>query len=123
MGISWGFGAISTAEWEGVYLRDIIKKKLTISKKSEDFNKIKHVRVYGVDGFYISIPIEKAMSNYGDVMLAYKMNGEELPRDHGFPLRLIVPGYVGVRNIKWVKSIELHEEDAPSEWQRGISYK
>jgi DMSO/TMAO reductase YedYZ molybdopterin-dependent catalytic subunit len=51
------------------------------------------------------------------------MNGEVLPRDHGFPLRLIVPGYVGVRNIKYVSSIELHEEEMDSEWQTGLSYK
>ena len=51
------------------------------------------------------------------------MNDEPLPRDHGFPLRLIVPGYVGVRNIKWVKSINVSTEEAGSEWQQGISYK
>ena len=55
------------------------------------------------------------MNPYGDVILAYKMNGEELPRDHGFPLRVIVPGYVGIRNIKWLKSITLSESEKPNE--------
>ena len=44
------------------------------------------------------------------------MNGETLPRDHGYPLRLIVPGYVGVRNIKWVKNINISKDEINSEW-------
>jgi sulfite oxidase len=43
-----------------------------------------------------SIPIEKAMARHGDVILAYEMNGEPLPADHGYPLRAVVPGHVGV---------------------------
>jgi sulfite oxidase len=82
-----------------------------------------HVKVEATDGFKVSIPIEKALNNFGDVLLAYEMNGEDIPRDHGYPIRLIVPGYVGVRNIKWVKSIEISDEEMDSEWQRGISYK
>ena len=44
------------------------------------------------------------------------MNGEEIPRDHGYPLRAIVPGYVGVRNLKWLKKISVLSEEAESEW-------
>lgn len=51
------------------------------------------------------------------------MNGEDIPRDHGFPLRAIVPGYVGVRNLKWIKTINISEKEMDSEWQKGISYK
>lgn len=49
-----------------------------------------------------SIPIEKALDPYGDVILAYEMNGEPIPRDHGYPIRVIVPGVVGARNVKWL---------------------
>ena len=66
--------------------------------------------------YKVSIPIEKALNEFGDVILAYEMNGETLPRDHGYPLRLIVPGYVGVRNIKWVKSINISKDEINSEW-------
>lgn len=49
-----------------------------------------------------SIPIEKALDPYGDVILAYEMNGEPIPRDHGYPIRVVVPGVVGARNVKWL---------------------
>ena len=51
------------------------------------------------------------------------MNGEDLPRDHGFPLRIIVPGYVGIKNIKWIQEIILEDEEAQSPWQSGLAYK
>lgn len=49
-----------------------------------------------------SIPISKALDPRGDVIIAYEMNGESLPADHGFPVRVIVPGVVGARNVKWL---------------------
>ena len=51
------------------------------------------------------------------------MNGEPLPRDHGFPLRAIVPGYSAVRNVKWISRIELATDEAEGPWQRGLNYK
>ena len=61
-------------------------------------------------GFGGSIPIEKAMGS--DVLLAYEMNGEPLAPEHGFPLRLITPGFVGARSVKWISGITL--QVAPS---------
>lgn len=51
------------------------------------------------------------------------MNGEALPRDHGYPLRAVVPGHVGVRNVKWVTEVVASPEEAAGPWQRGIAYK
>ena len=98
MGTPWNIGAISTAEWTGVELRQLL-----IKNKDVIDGKVKHIHFEGIDGVKASIPIEKVMNPYGDVILAYEMNGEELPRDHGYPLRVIVPGYVGIRNIKRLK--------------------
>jgi sulfite oxidase len=73
-----------------------------------------HVAFLGLDqmerggepfGFGGSIPIEKAMS--AGTLLAYEMNGEPLPPLHGFPLRVIVPGYIGARSVKWLTNIHL----------------
>ena len=60
--------------------------------------RIKHVQFEGLDvdptgtPYATSIPKEKVLSEFGDVLLAYKMNGQDIPPDHGFPLRVIVPG-------------------------------
>jgi len=56
------------------------------------------------------IPVEKVMDPHGDAILAYEMNDETLPRDHGFPVRLLAPGHAGCRNVKWVSAIALTEE-------------
>ena len=70
-----------------------------------------------------SIDANKGLNPFGDVIIAYEMNGEDLPRDHGYPLRVIVPGYAAVRNVKWLKKLELAEEEAFGTWQRGLNYK
>ena len=67
-----------------------------------------------------SIPIEKALSS--EVLLAYEMNGHPLPPLHGFPLRVLVPGYIGARSVKWLASIVL--QDAPStNYYQARAYK
>ena len=59
------------------------------------------------------LPIAKALD---DALLAFEMNGEELPPDHGFPARLVVPGWIGVASIKWVGSIEVSSTALSSPW-------
>lgn len=49
-----------------------------------------------------SVPISKAMDPRADIILAYEMNGQPISRDHGFPIRVIVPGVAGARNVKWL---------------------
>jgi sulfite oxidase len=111
-GTPWNIGAISTAKWTGVLLSDIIK----------EYDKdIKHVQFESVDTLKASVPIEKLKKN--EILIAYKMNGEELPKDHGYPLRAIVPGFVGVRNVKWLNKIILSDQEADGPWQKSISYK
>lgn len=65
-----------------------------------------------------SIPLSKAMDPRGDVILAYEMNGKPLNRDHGYPLRIIVPGVVGARNVKWLGKIVVSENESDSHWQQ-----
>ena len=67
--------------------------------------------------FAASIPVEKACDPRGDVLLAYEMNGQPLPRDHGYPLRAVVPGVAGVRNVKWVCKISISDEESGSLYQ------
>jgi len=87
--------------------------------------KIRHVifEAYdeGADGspYGASIPIEKGFNPFGDVLLAYEMNGQTLPRDHGYPIRVVVPGVVGARNVKWLNRIVLSDEESSSHWQQN----
>jgi len=122
-GIPWGEGAISNAKWGGVYLREVLMHCAGLSLEGVEWGGIKHVVFHGMDDMQASIPIEKALSPFGDVLLAYDMNGETLPAEHGFPIRVITPGVVGVRNVKWVNRISLSSEEAEGPWQRGIAYK
>ncbi|CAO3645984.1 unnamed protein product [Cunninghamella blakesleeana] len=59
-----------------------------------------------------SIPAYRCMSDHFDVMLAFQMNGEWLPPDHGFPLRLIVPGCIGGRSVKWLSKIHCSDKES-----------
>lgn len=121
-GTGWGQGAISTAKWTGVRLTHLLEKAGFDLDQAQKAG-LQHVRFYSIDGMTASIGIEKATNPYGDCIVAYEMNDELLPRDHGYPLRVIVPGYLGIRNVKWINRIELATEEAEGPWQRGLNYK
>jgi sulfite oxidase len=122
-GISWTGGAIGNAEWTGVKLKDVL---VYAGLKEGDFDGItQHIHFEGLDKnpltgecYGASIPIEKAMDPLGDCLLAFSMNGVELPRDHGYPIRAIVPGTVGARNVKWLAKIVASDEEYDGQWQR-----
>jgi len=121
LGLKWTGGAISTGKFTGVLLRDVLEDmELDMSKLSgEEF-----VQLFGIDNpFDGSIPISKVLQLNGDVLLAYEMNGETLTPSHGYPLRIIVPGYTGAKNIKWLNKIVISNVESPSTWQKGIAYK
>ena len=122
-GTTWGQGAISTAKWGGVRLKDVLKLAGLGDPIKAEEEGYENVCFESLDGMSASIGIEKACNPYGDAILAYEMNGEPIPRDHGFPLRVIVPGYSAVRNVKWVSRIALSKEEAEGPWQRGLNYK
>ena len=123
-GTKWGQGAISTAKWTGVRLSNVLKNAgMCDVSMLQEKDGIEHVQFHAVDGMMVSIPIEKATNPYGDVIVAWSMNDEDLPRDHGFPLRLVVPGYAAVRSLKWLKKITISKEEAEGPWQRGLNYK
>jgi DMSO/TMAO reductase YedYZ molybdopterin-dependent catalytic subunit len=108
-GVQWGLGAVGTAEWTGVPLSILLDRAAVKANACE-------VILEGADGgmledpksppgelkFARSIPLEKARA---DVLLAYKMNGGELPPEHGFPVRAIVPGWYAMASIKWLQRI------------------
>ena len=115
-GLGWEGGAVGNAEWVGVRLVDVLKLAgVDVDRVFKDY---KHVQFEGADGYGASVPIEKALDERGDVLLAYQMNGEPLLRDHGFPVRVIIPGHVAARSVKWVNKISFSNEESSSHWQQ-----
>ena len=87
-GLQWGVGAISTAEWSGVRLRDVLADAgMDVGDMPDE---VKHVQFVGAEAYGASIPIDKAVDKHGDVLLVYAMNGKPLLRDHGFPLLSLI---------------------------------
>ena len=96
-------GLISNALWKGFPLRDLLEKAAPLSDAAR-------VRLHGVDNYTDTIPLEKALEP--TTLLAYKMNGAPLPDRHGYPLRVIVPGYFGEKHVKWLTRIEVTNANA-----------
>ncbi|XP_077541565.1 sulfite oxidase isoform X2 [Haemaphysalis longicornis] len=120
-GLDWGPCAIGNATWSGARLVDVLRY-LGIDLSDE---RIQHFVMEGMDTdptgmpYGSSFPAYKGLNPEGDVLLAYEMNGETLPRDHGYPVRAIVPGIVGARNVKWLARIQLSPEESNSHWQKN----
>jgi DMSO/TMAO reductase YedYZ molybdopterin-dependent catalytic subunit len=96
-------GLISNAVWKGLPLRDLLDQAGVLSGAAR-------VRLHGVDNYTDTVPLEKAMEP--TTLLAYEMNGAPLPDRHGYPLRVIVPGYFGEKNVKWLTRIEVTDANA-----------
>ena len=96
-------GLMSNAVWKGLPLRDLLDQAGVLSGAAR-------VHFHSVDNYSDTIPLEKAMEP--TTLLAYEMNGVPLPHRHGYPLRVIVPGYFGEKNVKWVTRIEVADANA-----------
>jgi sulfane dehydrogenase subunit SoxC len=118
----WLNEAVGTARWRGVSLARLLEEAAPLEDATE-------VVFTGLDRgvekeieqrFQRSVPLEEALA--GDSLLAYEMNGVPLPPQHGFPLRLVVPGWYGMTNVKWLESIEV--VDRPFDgFQQASSYR
>lgn len=118
-GVGWDVSAIGNAVWSGAKLADVLElvgiPKLTSITSSGG----KHVEFVSVDKckeenggpYKASIPLSQATNPEADVLLAYEMNGEPLNRDHGHPLRVVVPGVIGARSVKWLDTINILAEE------------
>jgi DMSO/TMAO reductase YedYZ molybdopterin-dependent catalytic subunit len=96
-------GLISNAVWKGLPLRDLLDQAGVLSGAAR-------VRLHGVDNYTDTVPLQKAMEP--TTLLAYEMNGAPLPDRHGYPMRVIVPGYFGEKNVKWLTRIEVTNANA-----------
>ncbi len=112
-GDPWAPGAIGNAEWGGVALADVLRAAGADGDGHVAFTSCDTVEMAGEGRFAygVSIPMAKALSP--EVLLATTMNGEPLTPEHGFPLRVVVPGFAGVRSPKWLAAVTV--QDAPSD--------
>ena len=120
-GTPWRRGAVACSEWTGVRLRDVLQAAGVKPTAVYTGNYGDDVPVDGSEQFSRGIPIEKAMDER--TLIALKMNGETLPAAHGFPARLIVPGWIGSTMQKWLNRIWVRDRVHDSEKMSGYSYR
>ncbi|KAL4229565.1 hypothetical protein ACF0H5_012604 [Mactra antiquata] len=119
-GLNWGIAAISTAEWTGPTLNSVLRA-CGVDIDTVDCG---HIQFEGLDKgpdgtiYGASIPIELARMLKDDIIVAHQMNGVDIPKDHGYPLRIIIPGVVGARQVKWLGKIVLSKDESTSHWQQ-----
>ncbi|KAH1193191.1 Sulfite oxidase [Glycine max] len=118
-GVGWDVSAIGNAIWGGAKLSDVLEligiPKLTsvteFGGRHVEFVSIDKCKEENGGPYKASIPLSQATNPEADVLLAYEMNGEPLNRDHGYPLRVVVPGVIGARSVKWLEDINIIEEE------------
>jgi DMSO/TMAO reductase YedYZ molybdopterin-dependent catalytic subunit len=121
-GAQWELGAVSNAEWTGVPLRALLERAevredaCEIVLEGADRGTPKEEPIPPTPISYVwSLPRAKAIRP--EVLIAYQMNGRDLPRDHGFPVRAIVPGHYGMASVKWLTGIRAVHEPFHGYWQ------
>lgn len=114
----WGDGAVGTATWTGARLSDVLTAAgagdgpgLHVAFDAPDISPLADPP----QPFGGSIPAER--SRRGDVLLAWAMNDEPLPRLHGGPVRVVVPGYIGARSVKWVTGVTVQDQPSANYFQ------
>ncbi|MEA2738634.1 MAG: hypothetical protein QOH05_1941, partial [Acetobacteraceae bacterium] len=114
-GGEWANGAMGNAKWTGVRLRDVLDRAgVKAGAVAVRFNGLDQPVVDGAPDFMKSLDIDHARD--GEVMLAYQMNGEQLPLLNGFPLRLIVPGWYSTYWVKMLSDIEVLDKPDDAFW-------
>ncbi|KAJ1931061.1 hypothetical protein FBU59_006840, partial [Linderina macrospora] len=128
-GVIWGPGTASNSRWSGCRLRDLLVSIGVPKDLCHPFYATpKHVEFAGFgdakeDKHYASsIPLEWIMNPLNMVLVAYEMNGRPLTRDHGFPARIVAPGIIGARWVKWLKYIRVQDVESDSFYQK-LDYK
>jgi sulfite oxidase len=116
-GMQWGNGAVGNARWRGIRLADVLKHAGVKPSAREILFDGADVPLGAMPDFQRSIPLTKALDP--NTLLAYEMNGETLPVKHGFPLRVVVPGWAGDSWIKWLTSIRVLDQEHDGFWMKS----
>lgn len=104
-----GGDAVGNALWTGIPLKDLLEKAGVKAG-------VKKVVFHADDNYVDSVTLDSAMRPFN--MLAYRMNDKPLPKEHGYPARILVPGIYGMKNAKWLRRIELVDYDFKGYWEK-----
>ena len=116
-GLQWGNGAVGNGRWRGARLVDVLKRAGVKDSAREVLFDGADVPLGTMPDFQRSIPIRKALD--GNTLLAYEMNGETLPVKHGFPLRVVAPGWAGDSWVKWLTSVRVLDKEHDGFWMKS----
>jgi DMSO/TMAO reductase YedYZ molybdopterin-dependent catalytic subunit len=116
-GLQWGSGAVGNGRWKGVRLVDVLKRAGVRSTTQDILFDGADIPLGTMPDFQRSIPVKKAFDD--NTLLAYEMNGETLPVKHGFPLRVVAPGWAGDSWVKWLTSIRVLDKEHDGFWMRN----
>ena len=119
-GAQWEFGAVGNGRWKGVRLAEVLKRAGIKPSAVELVFDGADMPLGTMPDFQRALPVKKALDP--NTLLAYEMNGQTLPVKHGFPLRLIVPGWASDSWTKWVTSIRVLDKPFDGFWMTG-SYR
>jgi DMSO/TMAO reductase YedYZ molybdopterin-dependent catalytic subunit len=120
-GAQWELGAVGNAEWTGVPLATLLDRAGlhgnacdVVLEGADQGQPAEPPRPPEPISYSRSVPLHKALD---DVLIAYAMNGVDLPADHGFPVRAIVPGHYGMASVKWLTHVRVLKEQFQGYWQ------
>src|SRR5437870_4636321 len=121
-GAQWELGAVGNAEWTGVPLRALLERAgmeedacEIVFEGADRGTPVEKPVPPGPISYARSLPRDKAVQQ--EVLIAYQMNGRDLPQDHGYPVRAVVPGHYGMASVKWLTRIHAVREPFQGYWQ------
>ncbi len=120
-GVPWQFGAVGCSEWTGVRLRDVLQKAGLKDSAKYTAHYSEDPQLGQAPPFSRGVPIDKAMDE--NTILAYRMNGKDLPALHGYPLRVLVPGWIASCSQKWLNRIWIRDKVHDSDKMTGYAYR
>jgi DMSO/TMAO reductase YedYZ molybdopterin-dependent catalytic subunit len=115
-GTQWAFGSVGNARWAGVRFRDVLQKAGLKESAKEILLDGSDSPLGSMPKFQRTVPLRKALDP--DTLLAYEMNGQPLPDEHGFPLRVIASGWAGDSWVKWLRHVEVLDHEFEGFWMK-----